>query len=94
MTPQTDLPGVELTAGSRFRKLGLCVLAVVAVTAVQVKAAEPVTWPLVAVLGIIVVAFVAGNVLARLADSTVVSKAVQALADKARALAGQANGAG
>ena len=76
-TPQ--LPPVELTERSRYRKLSLCMAVALTAHVVQYLAKQPVTWPLVALDAIIVVAFVAGNVLARLANATAVQQAVQRL---------------
>jgi len=70
---------VELTERSRYRKLSLCVLAILAVHLVQWAAHQPITWPVVAVDSVVVVAFVAGNVLSKLANATAVQRAVQRL---------------
>lgn len=76
-----QLPPVELTERSRYRKLGLCMAVALTAHVVQYLAGAPVTWPLVVLDSIVVVAFVAGNVLARLANATAVQNAVRKLQD-------------
>lgn len=66
-----------MTEGSRYRKLALCTLALLAVHVTQGLARQPITWPVVVLDGLVVLAFVAGNVLARLADALAVQRAVE-----------------
>ena len=65
---------IEETNQARFRKLGLSVLGVVAVTGVQIKADAPMTWPVcVAYLGL-VWAFVSADTLDKALQSGALGK--------------------
>lgn len=54
---------IEQTEGSRFRKLALCVLALIAIHVTQIYAKEPITMQVVFIDSIVVLSFVASNVL-------------------------------
>lgn len=74
---------IEETSQARFRKLGLSILGVVAITGVQVASKQPITWPFaVAILGIIW-AFVSSDTL----DKALQSGAIGKLKDKITGLA-------
>jgi len=61
---------------SRYRKLFLCTLALLLVHTTQIIASKEVTWPVVAVDSVVVLAFVSSNVLNKLVESEVVKAAI------------------
>lgn len=83
-TEGTEL-SVEESSQARFRKLGLCILSLGAVHFTQIKAGQPVTWPIVAIDAIIVIGFVSADTL----DKALQSGALGKLKDRAMGLVGK-----
>lgn len=73
-----QIDDIEKTKGGRRRKLFLSVGAMVGLFAVQIKAGEPVTWPLMAGVSVVALSFTSTDVL----DKALQSGALGKLKDK------------
>lgn len=73
---------IEQTESSRYRKLVLCLAALVAVHHTQVHNQGGITWPVVVVDSIIVLSYVSSDVLVKVIKSEAFAKAKAVIASK------------
>lgn len=79
---------IEQTESSRFRKLGLSVLALLLIHFTQYMSGGEITWPIVVVDSVIVLAFVSSNVLDKAFQSGALGNLKDNALKRVKAIAG------